>query len=249
MRQVHADLVRASGLQTTFEQTGEGPVWITELLDETIPRASILPASAQDCHAFAVERVATDRTFDDAFSRPRRAPDDGMISALDSVIGELLGEATHGALVFCRYEKSARILVEAVNDAWSRHSADTGERRTAMGDECVDEGSVRISRSRMHDETGRLFDDDEVFVFVYHVKRDVLALRDGRCGRRNADGEDLARFDPEIAVSYRFARMRDGTALDQLLKARTADVAEGGCEKAVEPPTRLAAADDGTTLR
>jgi hypothetical protein len=43
--------------------------------------------------------------------------------------------------------------------------------------------------------------------------------------------------------------MRDGAALDQLLKARTADVAKCGGEKAIEPPTRLAAVDDGATLR
>src|SRR5579872_2634727 len=114
-----------------------------------------------------------------------------------------------------------------------------------MGNERVDQRPVRISRGWMHDEASRLFDNDEVVVFVDDLKRDVLPPRNCRYRRRNADHIDVAWFDPEIAVSYRFARMSDCAAFDQLLKARTAYIAECGGKKTVEPPSRVAAFRDG----
>lgn len=114
-----------------------------------------------------------------------------------------------------------------------------------MGNERVDQRSIWISRGRMHDEASRLFDNDEVFVFVDHLKRDVLRPRNCRCRGRNADHIDFAGFDPEITVSYRFARMSDSSAFDQLPKARTAYIAECGGKKTVEPPSGVATFRDG----
>ena len=77
----------------------------------------------------------------------------------------------------------------------------------------------------MDDEARWLFDDDEILVFVDHLKGNVLSLRQGRRRRGQVNSVGLAWFDPEIAVSYRFACMRDGAALKQLLESRTADIA------------------------
>ncbi len=114
-----------------------------------------------------------------------------------------------------------------------------------MGNERVDQRPIWISRGWMHDEASRLFDNDEVLVFVDHLKRDVLPPRNCRRRGRNADRIDFAWFDPEIAVSYRFARMSDSAAFDQLPEARTAYIAECGGKKTVEPPSSVAAFRDG----
>ena len=100
-----------------------------------------------------------------------------LIGALDGVIGELLGEARHRALVLGRDQQAARVLVEAMDDARPRLAADAGQRRAAMGDQRVDQRAVGIARRRMDDEPGRLVDDDEVLVLVDDVERDILALR------------------------------------------------------------------------
>ena len=91
----------------------------------------------------------------------------------------------------------------------------------------------------MDDQPCRFLDDDEILVLIDDVEGNILALR--HCGRwrRDIDRIGLTGFDPEIAVSYRFARMADGAAFDQLLKARAADIAQRGREKTVEAPAGL----------
>ena len=75
----------------------------------------------------------------------------------------------------------------------------------AMGDQRVDQRAVGIARRRMHDEPRRLVDDDEVLVLVDDVERNILALRLGGRGGGHVDRVGLARFDPVVGVSYRFA--------------------------------------------
>src|SRR6202042_114227 len=116
MGQMHADLVRAPGLQPALDERGERP-GVAKGLEHAIARARLFAAAAQHRHALAVEGAAADLAFDAPLSRARRAPDDGVIGALDGVVGELLGEALHRALGLGGDEEAARILVEAVDDA------------------------------------------------------------------------------------------------------------------------------------
>src|SRR5689334_11316521 len=102
--QVHADLVGASGFQAALDQAGEGSFGIAELFDKAISRARLFATAAQDGHTFAVERIATDRPFNDAFARPWRAPNDSVIGAFDRVVGKLLGQTCHGALTLGGHE-------------------------------------------------------------------------------------------------------------------------------------------------
>ncbi len=55
-------------------------------------------------------------------------------------------------------------------------AADAGETRAAMGDQRVDERAVRMAGARMHDEAGRLVDDDQRVVLVENVERDGFAF-------------------------------------------------------------------------
>ena len=47
----------------------------------------------------------------------------------------------------------------------------------AMADQCIDQGAVGIARRRMHHQPGGLFDHDQVFVFIDHGERNILAAR------------------------------------------------------------------------
>jgi len=124
MRQMHANLVGASGFKTALYQTGEWPLGIAKFFDQTISSTSDLAAATKYRHAFAVKWVATNRSLDGAVAYSRCAPDDGMVGALDGVVGKLLGKAPHSALALGGHEKTARILIEAMNDAWPGHPAD-----------------------------------------------------------------------------------------------------------------------------
>ena len=52
-----------------------------------------------------------------------------------------------------------------------------------MVGECVDQGLVRVARTRMDDETGGLIDDGEVIIFVKNGQRDRLGPDRGLRGR------------------------------------------------------------------
>ena len=45
-----------------------------------------------------------------------------------------------------------------------------------MGDQRVDEGAVDIAGAWMHDEAGRLVDDDDGIVLIDDIERDCLRL-------------------------------------------------------------------------
>ena len=243
MREMHADLMGAAGFEPAFHKTGKGLFGIAVTFDDTITRARGFTLSAQDRHAFAIERAAADLAFDQPFAETRAAPHDGVIGALDGVGGELFGKALHGALVLGGDEKPARILVEAVDDAGPGHAAHARQLRPAMGDERIDQRAVGIAGRRMDDKPRGLLDDDKILVLVNDMKRNVFAL--GRCGRGrwNGDFVGLAGFDPPVGVSYFRARKRDGAGVDQALQPGTAEIGKRRSQKAVEPLTGVLAAD------
>ena len=119
----------------------------------------------------------------------RAAPHHRVIGPLDGVVGELLGEARHRPLVFGGDQQPDGVLVEAVDDAGPRLAADAVSSVAAMGDQGIDQRAVRIAGGGMHDQTGRLLDDDQVLVLIDHVEREYPAP----CGPRVPIGEPPAR--------------------------------------------------------
>ena len=49
-----------------------------------------------------------------------------------------------------------------------------------MGDQRIDQRAGLMPARRMHDEAGRLVDDEEMVVLVDDVERDIFGLRLGR---------------------------------------------------------------------
>src|ERR1700679_1867944 len=70
MGQVHADLVRAAGLQPALDQRGDR-ARVTKGLDDAVARARLLAAAAQNRHALAVEGAAPDLAPEAALTRAR----------------------------------------------------------------------------------------------------------------------------------------------------------------------------------
>src|SRR3954468_20249799 len=83
--EVHADLVRAPGVQAAFDERGAA-----EALEHPISRARRL-AAMRDRHAGAHLRVAPDRRIDGA-ARWRTAPHEPQANAAPGALGELLHE-------------------------------------------------------------------------------------------------------------------------------------------------------------
>ena len=64
----------------------------------------------------------------------------------------------------------ARVLVEPMHDARAR---DFGEARIEMQQRVL-QRSIRLARTRMHDQSDRLVDDQNIGVFIADVERDGL---------------------------------------------------------------------------
>ena len=77
--------------------------------------------------------------------------------------GELLDQAAVGLLGLGHHHEAAGVLVQPVDDPRSVRFTD--RRQTAQAvKQRVDERAGRISGSGMHDQTGRLVDDDQVTI-------------------------------------------------------------------------------------
>lgn len=61
---------------------------------------------------------------------------------------------------------------------------------------------VQLPAPRMHDQSGRLVDDDQLVVLIKNVERDGLALRGGGFGLRHGDLDLFAGRQ----LAFRFAR-------------------------------------------
>ena len=109
-----------------------------------------------------------------------------------------------------------------MDDARTRHATDAGEARPAMSDQRIDESALSMASAWMHDEAGRLVDDDEGVVLIDDVERD--RLRRGRRGREGGQSEleALARFDPVFWVLYGRPAACHLPLLDQSLQPRAA---------------------------
>ena len=115
-----------------------------------------------------------------------------------------------------------------------------------MGDKCVDERSVGISRRGMHHKTGRFVDDDQVIVFVHDHKGNILRLWLRRLRCRKTDRVGFARFDPQTRLSYGRRVAHDGSGVDQGFQSRTAEIGKRLGEEAVETQAGLAGRNGNT---
>lgn len=243
MRQVHANLMGPPRLEAALEQRSKGTR--SEGFHDAIARARLLAAASHHCHALSVEGIAAYSSFDHSRSRAGRAPDHGVIGTLDRMVLELLRQARHCPFVLGGDEKPARILVQAMNDPRTGDTADPSERCAAMGDKCIDERTGGITGSRMHHETGRLLDHDQVAVLVDDFQGDRFAAWLGIERPGHLDKVGFALFDPVIGVSYRFSVVRNAPFLDQLLETRTAEFGERGGQKPIEAPAFMLCQDEG----
>ena len=161
--EMHADLVRAAGLEPAAQQRR-----VAEALEDVDVRARRL-ARGDDRHRRALGRMAADRRVD-------------RVAAREVARGEREVLARHRARLQLAHEvgvrrqrlrddqEAARVLVEPMHDAGARHAR---ELRRVM-QQRVEQRAVAVAGARMHDEPGRLVDDEERVVLGNDRQRDRL---------------------------------------------------------------------------
>ena len=139
-------------------------------------------------------------------------------------------------------EAAARVLVQSVDDARPRDSADPAELTLAMMEEGVDQGVLVMADGRMHHDAGRFVEHKHVGILVEDLQWNVLRQRFGslRFGKEDADlfptRRAVRRFD-DAAV--------DGhvPVIDQALHDAARHGRELLAQKGVQPEVGAAAFD------
>ena len=184
MREVQANLMRTAGLEPNGAQRMRA-----ESLEHPIMRDRRAAVLA-DRHARSVAPVPADRYVDRA-AAGRQAAADGAVLARHLACGELARQRGMRLQRARHDQQTAGVLVKAVHDPGARHR---GERRV-KSKQGVLQRVPRIAGSRVHDQAGRLIDDQAVAVLVDERQADCLG-EDGRLRRRRDDPH--ADFRPRI---------------------------------------------------
>ncbi len=198
--QVHADLVRAPGFEAALHERGGA-----EALDDVDVRARGL-AGRDDGHLGALRRMAPDRRVDRRRAR-EVAEHDRDVLALDAARRQLPDEIDLRGPGLRDDHEPARVLVEPVHDARARQR---GQRGRVMQQRVL-QRAVAVAAARMHDEAGRLVEDEERVVLVHDRERDRLRGH-AVVGRRRRFGDD----DRLAAVQLVARRHDDRRADDDL---------------------------------
>jgi hypothetical protein len=90
----------------------------------------------------------------------------------------------------------AHLLVQPVHDARPFHPADPREAASAMRQQRVDQGAVRMPGRGMHHHPCRLDQYEEMLVLEQDLQRPVLRGRIGRHRRRHGKAVALAWSHP-----------------------------------------------------
>ena len=104
-----------------------------------------------------------------------------------------------------------------------------------MGNQRIHERPRLMSRARMHDEAGRLVDDDDVVVLVNDIERDLFAQGLGGHRRRHVDCDRIPLHDMISGVADGRVFHRDLAVEDQGFQPRPRQFVQARREHAVEP--------------
>lgn len=96
------------------------------------------------------------------------------VATFDGVLGELLGKPVVGCVGFGDDQKSAGVLVYAVNNPRSFFASDARQIAAEVVQQGIDKRSAWRSWGGMNHHSRRFVDDEEVLILVHDLKRDIL---------------------------------------------------------------------------
>ncbi len=189
---VHANLVCASGLESTSKQRA---------VAETLPHDEVRNgglAGGDDGHRRALDGMAPDGCIDAAAASDVAARECKVFAVYASRL-QLAHEGGLSGVGLGDDEQTARVLVETMHDAGT---GDAGERGGVV-QQRVGERSIPVAAARMHDQSGRLVDDEQRGILVHDRKRNGLRHERGRprIGQR-CNHEAFAAIQPPLGVHY-----------------------------------------------
>ena len=165
MVKMHTNLMRASAMQSAFDQARLVPC-----ANDAVFSFSCATTWRSDAHALSMCRVSPDFFFDYACLFAQLPGDEREINLLDYALGKLSRQFSMRRIIFRDDKTAAGVFVETMHDAGPFFSTDAGQ-HGAMAEQCVDQSVLAMTGTGMNDEPGRFVDDDEIVVFEENVER------------------------------------------------------------------------------
>ena len=179
--EVHANLVRAAGLEPDLEERVLG-----ELLDELEMRDRLSGLVRVERATGALPPVASDGSVDAPGARLRPAAREREVPSFDLAVADRVLERAVRVLRARDDEQPGRVAVEPVDDTWPVRvvSPERCER-----EELWQQRLAPRPRAGVHGDTRRLVEDDEVLVLVdeWHRYDSDLDLGLAYLGERHLD--------------------------------------------------------------
>jgi outer membrane protein assembly factor BamD len=163
MGHVHPDLVSAPGFQLHPYQGMR-----TEAFLDPVVRQRLL-AARHHSHALAINGVAADRRGDTA-ARGEHRLHHGQVFALYQARLQGVDQELVRRQVARNHHKAAGCLVQPVHDSRPGQAGQGG----IVVQQRIQQGTGRVAGCRVHHQSGRLVDDQQVGICVDHLQRDIL---------------------------------------------------------------------------
>ena len=158
---MYADLMRPPCLQRKF---AEGI--IPEAPEHPVMRNSLFSPGLHDSHLFPILRVSPDIALDRSGIVPDNAADDPVIDPGHGVYLKLFRNLSVCRIVLADDERTGRVFIDPVDDARPQNAVDPGKTLSAVIEDCIYKGSVRVPRSRMYGHSLGLIDDKEIIILI-----------------------------------------------------------------------------------
>src|SRR5882762_6237982 len=245
-REMHANLVRASGVKLNF---CEGCV--VDARDSAPIGARFAGVAEHDAaagdHARAISGVARDGQLDTAAGFFEMAFEERQVGLLHLALPKGFAKFRVRGIVF-RYQDDARsAFVETMHDARTKGIAALRQRLSAAK-QGVHQRSGGIAGACMHGHAGRLVDGQDVLVFVENIERNGFGFSTQRRARPDFDGDVLAASHAMRALC-RASIDEHQSRGDEFLHTRAADAIEAGSDALIEAFAGLVFGNDEFVVR
>ena len=184
-------------------------------------------------HFFPLIGMNADRQINQVAIAIGLARDDCKIFLLDRPLLELIGERKMGLIGLGHDEHSARVAIEAMNDAGTSRAARAAE-PIEMKLQGAGERAGPMPFGRVNDHARRLVDRGEPLVLEQNIERNILGLRRlaRNLGKRQPD-----RFpEPKPMGGFRSRAVHfDARSVDRPAKLHPAMTGEFLREKEIQP--------------
>jgi hypothetical protein len=169
--EVHPDLVGPAAVQDAFDEAD----LVAGTKDAILGFRGAALAS-RDAHPLAVHGMARDGFVDHSGLLPQNSGNERQINLCHRPRGKLAGQIAMGGVVLRDDEHAASFLVETVHDAGTFLSANAGK-ILAVGQERIHQSVPLMAGAWMHNNSGRLVQDEEIVILENDVEFYRFRLR------------------------------------------------------------------------